>query len=121
MRQFLAACYDGDLSGLLATLARDVTLWTDGGGKVTAALQPIVGAEHVAVFILGILRKIPSTAPPQLARVNGQPGFIVTTERGDTAVLTLDIVDGQVHAIRVVANPDKLRALAPALHRPRSP
>ena len=117
-RQFIAACTDGDLSGLLATLANDVTLWTDGGGKMTAALRPIVGAEQVAAFILGIMRKIPSTN--QRALVNGQPGLTIMTERG-ASVLTLDIVDGQIQAIRVVANPDKLRALASAPDRPRSP
>lgn len=117
-QQFIAACTDGDLTGLLATLADDVTLWTDGGGKMTAALRPIVGAEQVASFILGIMRKIPSTN--QRTLVNGQPGLTIMTERG-ASVLTLDIVDGQVQAIRVVANPDKLRGLAAAAERPRSP
>jgi RNA polymerase sigma-70 factor (ECF subfamily) len=120
-RQFIAACYDGDLSGLLATLANDATLWTDGGGKVTAALRPIVGAEQVAAFILGIMRKIPSTFQRQRTMVNGQPGFMIATDRGDTAVLTLDIVDARIQAVRVVANPDKLRTLAPVSGRPRSP
>ena len=117
-RQFIAACTDGDLSGLLAMLANDVTLWTDGGGKMTAALRPVVGAEHVAAFILGIMRKIPYTT--RRTTVNGQPGLTIMTERG-TSVLTLDIVDARIQAIRVVANPDKLRALAPAPDRPRSP
>jgi RNA polymerase sigma-70 factor, ECF subfamily len=117
-QQFIAACTDGDLSGLLATLASDVTLWTDGGGKATATLRPIVGAEQVASFILGIMRKIPSTN--QRTTVNGQPGLTIMTERG-ASVLTLDIVDGQIQAIRVVANPDKLRGLSPAPDRPRSP
>jgi RNA polymerase sigma-70 factor (ECF subfamily) len=119
-QQFIAACYGGDLSGLLATLANDVTLWTDGGGKMTAALRPIVGAEQVAAFILGIMRKIPSVIHPQRTMVNGQPGLTIMTERG-ASVLTLDIVDGQIQAVRVVANPDKLRALPPLPERPRSP
>ena len=115
-QQFIAAATDGDLSGLLATLATDATLWTDGGGKTTAALRPVVGAEPIAAFILGIMRKIPSTYERTV--VNGQPGLTIMTERGPS-VLTLDIVDGRVQAIRVVANPDKLRALAAA--HPRSP
>ncbi|MGI8854947.1 MAG: RNA polymerase sigma-70 factor [Thermomicrobiales bacterium] len=120
-QQFIAAVTDGNLSGLLATLANDVTLWTDGGGKMTAALRPIVGAKHVATFILGIMPKISGTFQWQLAMVNGQPGFTITTERGDTAVLTLDIVDARIQAVRVVTNPDKLHALAPVPERPRSP
>jgi RNA polymerase sigma-70 factor (ECF subfamily) len=53
--------------------------------------------------------------------VNGQPGFTVTTPEGGIAVLTLDIADGQIQTIRAIANPDKLRALAPAPERPRAP
>jgi RNA polymerase sigma-70 factor (ECF subfamily) len=81
-------------------------------------LRPIVGAEQIATFILGIMRKIPSTN--QRTTVNGQPGLTIMTDRG-ASVLTLDIVDGQVQAIRVVANPDKLRTLVPTPDRPRSP
>src|SRR5581483_7938405 len=33
-RRFLRAVSDGDLSGLVATLADDVVVWSDGGGKV---------------------------------------------------------------------------------------
>jgi RNA polymerase sigma-70 factor (ECF subfamily) len=117
-RQFIAACTDGDLSGLLTTLADDATLWTDGGGKATAALRPVVGAGPIAAFILGIMRKMPSAT--RRTTVNGQPGLAITTERG-TSVLTLDIADGQVQAIWVVANPDKLHALTPAPDRSRSP
>ena len=120
-RQFIAACGDGDLTGLLATLATDVTLWTDGGGKATAALRPVSGAERVAAFILGIMRKFPSTYERRHTLVNGQPGFVIRVARGDTAVLTLDIVDGRIQAIRVIANPEKLRALAARLAGPRPP
>ncbi len=118
MGEFVAAVTDGDLSGLLATLANDVTLWTDGGGKRTAALRPVVGAEQVARFILGIMRKIASTS--RRTTVNGQPGLTIMTERG-ASVLTLDIADGQVQAIRVVSNPDKLGALGHGDERSRSP
>jgi RNA polymerase sigma-70 factor, ECF subfamily len=117
-RQFIAAATNGDLSGLLATLASDVTLWTDGGGKTTALPRPVVGADRVAAFIVGIIRKLPSTYERTV--VNGQPGLTIMTGRGPS-VLTLDIVDGQIQALRVVTNPDKLRALAPAPDSPRSP
>ncbi len=116
-QQFIAACTDGDLSGLLATLANDATLWTDGGGKATAALRPVLGAEPIAAFILGIMRKIPSRHERTV--VNGQPGLIIQTDRGPS-VLALDIADGAIRAIHVVANPDKLRAL-PMPASPRLP
>lgn len=118
-RQFITACVDGDLTGLLATLARDATLWADGGGKARAPLRPIDGAERVAAFILGGLRKAPEASEIRDASVNGQPGFVFLVDGTVRTVSALDIVDGQIRAIRVVANPDKLRAaLRPPTHAP---
>ena len=49
----------GDMESLLALLSEDSTLWSDGGGKTRAALRPIYGADRVARFFFGILRKAP--------------------------------------------------------------
>jgi RNA polymerase sigma-70 factor (ECF subfamily) len=113
-QQFITACTQGDLDRLVGTLADDVTFWGDGGGKAAfSAPHPIVGAQRVATFILGVLHKVPGTIRPRPATVNGQPGFIFTTEHGLGGVLALDVVDGRIQGIRFVANPDKLRALRP--------
>jgi RNA polymerase sigma-70 factor (ECF subfamily) len=118
-QQFIAACTRGDLDLLVGTLADDVTFWGDGGGKAAfSAPRPIVGAQRVATFILGVLRKVPGTIRPRPATVNGQPGFIFATEHGLGGVLALDIVDARIQGIRFVANPDKLRALARAPEQP---
>jgi hypothetical protein len=46
--------------------------------------------------------------------VNGQPGMVVSDAHGDLiAVIALDVLDGQIQAIRTVANPEKLRHLGP--------
>ncbi len=58
--RFLEACQSGDLAGLTAILAEDVTAYSDGGGRTPAARVPIVGIDRVARFILG-LRQRPST------------------------------------------------------------
>jgi len=47
----------GDLQGLIALLAEDITLWSDGGGQVAAALKPLHGTVKVAKFLLAILRQ----------------------------------------------------------------
>jgi Sigma-70 region 2 len=48
------------------------------------------------------------------AWVNGQPGLLASdTDGGLIAVIAFDVLDGQVQAIRTVANPDKLRHLGP--------
>jgi RNA polymerase sigma-70 factor, ECF subfamily len=46
--------------------------------------------------------------------VNGQPGAIAYVPGGPVVnVLTLDIVDGRVTAIRAAVNPEKLRHVQP--------
>ena len=44
--RFFAAATGGDINALMELLSPDVTLWTDGGGKVRQALRPVVGARH---------------------------------------------------------------------------
>src|SRR5919199_1362902 len=76
MGSFLEACMSGDMEGLLGLLAEDITLWSDGGGNVRAALNPIHGSDKVARFLLGILSKAPPGLVVRWARINGQPGVI---------------------------------------------
>ncbi|HEY7068154.1 MAG TPA: RNA polymerase sigma-70 factor [Chloroflexota bacterium] len=110
--QFLRACNTGDLPGLVATLADDITLWTDGGGKVQAARNPIHGADAVARFILGALRKAPPGLDFRPAPVNGQPGVVSYVDGRPFGVVLFDIARGRIQGLRFVVNPDKLQHLA---------
>jgi RNA polymerase sigma-70 factor, ECF subfamily len=109
---FLQACSTGDLNGLMQILASDAVLYSDGGGKAAAALAPIRGADKIARFFLGILKKAPPNTEVHRARVNGQPGLVVTVEGQLVQVLTLDVVDGRIATCFVVRNPDKLARVA---------
>src|SRR6185503_11756907 len=58
--RFMEACLAGDMDGLMSLLAEDVTVWSDGGGKVAAAArQPIQGRYEVARGLIGILSRAP--------------------------------------------------------------
>jgi RNA polymerase sigma-70 factor (ECF subfamily) len=72
-KQFLLAATSGDMDGLMSLLSSDATLWSDGGGKVNAALNPIYGADKVSRFMLGILKKTPEKLIPRLVHINGPP------------------------------------------------
>lgn len=52
IHRFFQAVEGGDLEGLTRLLAEDVVVWTDGGGKVVAALHPVRGRELAARFML---------------------------------------------------------------------
>jgi RNA polymerase sigma-70 factor (ECF subfamily) len=109
---FLHACSTGDLDGLVAILAADAVAVTDGGGKAAAALVPIRGAERVARFFLGLMKKLPPGLELRRVRVNGRPGVLTVLDGQSFNVLTLDVADGRVSACYVVRNPDKLARVA---------
>jgi RNA polymerase sigma-70 factor (ECF subfamily) len=114
MNSFLEACMSGDMESLLALLSEDVTLWSDGGGKTRAALNPIYGADRVARFFSGILRKAPPGFVVRRASVNGRPGFIGYFEDGGPhSVTTFDVAEGSIWGIRLVVNPEKLGTVSP--------
>jgi RNA polymerase sigma-70 factor, ECF subfamily len=115
-RRFLLACSTGDLDGLLAMLADDVTVWTDGGGKVRAALRPIVGPHRSARFLMTTASRLPPGVSGRELELNGQPGVVFEVDGVVTIALTIDVLGGRVACVRVVTNPDKLTALQPG-HR----
>jgi RNA polymerase sigma-70 factor, ECF subfamily len=109
--QFLAACLGGDLAQVMELLAPDVTAWTDGGGKVRAALRPLHGADNVARWVLGVLGGSDiSGLSTEAVLVNGQPGLLVTAAGALDNVVAVDVnAEGKIEAIRLIRNPDKLR------------
>jgi RNA polymerase sigma-70 factor (ECF subfamily) len=112
--RFVEACVSGNMEGLLGLLSEDVTLWSDGGGKVAAAPYPIHGPESVARFLLGVLRTVPPGFFARPTQVNGEPGVVGYVDGHPTSVVALDIADGRLRGVRIVVNPEKLRAVPPS-------
>jgi RNA polymerase sigma-70 factor, ECF subfamily len=112
LREFLTACATGDPSQLTALLRQDAVLYTDGGGKVNAALNPIFGADRIVRFLMGVARKMPGLGV-EFADVNGGVGAVLLLDAGRPyGVVTLDLSDdGSIANVYIVTNPDKLPAL----------
>ena len=114
MGSFLRASLSGDMEALLALLSEDVTLYSDGGGKTQAALRPIYGADRVVPFLSGILRKAPPGFAVRQTRVNGRPGFVGYFGDGSPqSVVTIEVGQGSITAIRLIVNPEKLGNVPP--------
>ena len=90
-------------------LAQDVISWGDGGGKTLAALRPIIGVEAVSRLWLALGRKAPATLTVSIEEVNGSSAMLLWIGDALYAVVTFDVIDGKIQAIRDVLNPDKLR------------
>jgi RNA polymerase sigma-70 factor (TIGR02957 family) len=119
--RFLEATSTGNLEALVAVLSPGVTLVADGGGRALAPRRPIRGAEKVARFLLAVateeriarfLRSVGSEPVGDLrvrvAPVNGGPGILVVSGDKPISALVLDVSDGVVRTIHLVANPEKL-------------
>jgi RNA polymerase sigma-70 factor (ECF subfamily) len=116
--RFFAAITGGDINELMELLAPEVTLWTDGGGKVRQAMRPIIGIDNVARWIAGASQRpyegveIADMAA-EVVDINGGPGILLTGGGRVIATLTVDLdADGRIVTVHNVANPDKLRAVA---------
>ncbi|HEY1180218.1 MAG TPA: RNA polymerase sigma factor SigJ [Phytomonospora sp.] len=113
--RFFAAMEDGDLASLEALLAKDVALYADGGGKAPSPSRAVFGRERVLrTLAAGFTLSAGLSKRTEFVSVNGEPGALVRDLDGRLlAVLGIDVVDGQVAAIRSLVNPDKMHHLGP--------
>jgi RNA polymerase sigma-70 factor (TIGR02957 family) len=111
--RFTRAFASGNAAELTALLAKDVGLWSDGGGKATAARRPLVGADQVRNFLIGLHRTASAAGMThevslRIEDVNAEPALVVRTGQRLESIFVFSIEDGTIAGIRVVRNPDKL-------------
>jgi RNA polymerase sigma-70 factor, ECF subfamily len=113
--RFFDAFREGDVDRLRELLAGDVQVVGDGGGKAPQWKRPIIGAPNVARVLAATATQLAGVGVVvQPREVNGQPGAIFRDRDGKIlATMALDILGGQIQAIRSVFNPDKLGHLGP--------
>ena len=113
--RFFGAFREANVEGLRELLAADVQLVGDGGGKAPLLASHTIGPEnvvHVLAALIPPFARIGVVLEPH--EVNGQPGAIFRDPDGKVlSTLALDILDGQIQAIRSVVNPDKLGHVGP--------
>lgn len=106
---FMAAAFSGDAATMKALLTEDAIVYSDGGGKVRAALRPLVGPDDAVHVLLNVARKYKDAAGHGFAvNVNGQFGLAVETAEGLNTIYTADIENGRIARLFILRNPDKL-------------
>jgi RNA polymerase sigma factor (sigma-70 family) len=109
---FLAAARNGDFEALVAVLDPEVVFRADRGRLAFAGSLPVVtGAATVAEQVLARAPAFARFARPAI--VNGAAGLIVVSRDRLIAVLGFTVSDGRIVELDLVADPDKLSALAP--------
>lgn len=106
---FLAASREGNFAALLAVLAPDIVLRSDGGVARPELNSHVRGARAIAEQAL-TFRQLAATATRVL--VNGLPGGIAWAPDGSPfALLALTVTGGRIVAIDILADPERLGKL----------
>jgi RNA polymerase sigma-70 factor (ECF subfamily) len=106
--RFLAATRDGDVDGLVAVLAEDAVLVSDGGRHTKAARRPVEGRDRIVRFLRSIGPRALGDRRVEVVDINGEPGFVALADDEVVLAGTVEVADGRVAGVRWVLNPDKL-------------
>jgi RNA polymerase sigma-70 factor (ECF subfamily) len=107
IREFKQAWEATDIAKLVNLLDPEVTAVADGGGIVTAALEPVHGGADVASYFAGL--PVFSLGRELVERtVNGQPGLVIQFEGVIETVIAFDVDGDRITNIWAVRNPEKL-------------
>lgn len=107
---FVQALSHGEAEAVLSLLHEDVMLLSDGGGKVHAAIRPIVSSGRVAQFLLGIIRKAQHEEglSVEFAALGGGTAILVRQGGHVTTAVFLSMKQDKIQEIYLVVNPEKL-------------
>ena len=108
VQKFMEAVRDGDMPEIERLLAEDAVMYTDGGGKVAAALKPVQGAAKIAKFMVGVQKKTGAEYRATFKEINGEPGLILWMDNHFYGVWSFHIEGGRIKSLYSISNPDKL-------------
>ncbi|MEN7551081.1 sigma factor-like helix-turn-helix DNA-binding protein [Rapidithrix thailandica] len=112
-QQFLHSVRTGDMEALLQLLVEEITIYSDGGGKVAAATVPIQGVERCIKFLLGIQKQASSNIRVEIK--NSESNILILLYEASASepytVVVLDASEDKIRTIYLQRNPDKLKFL----------
>lgn len=110
LKRFAMASVAKDEKELLTLLAPNAIAYTDGGGRVAAALNPIYGADKIARFMAGLARKFYTNATfdAEMIEMNGRPGMMLHADHQLFGAFTIETDGERITAVYALRNPDKL-------------
>ena len=116
---FGEAVVSGDVSRLAGMLREDAIALTDGGGRKTAALNPIKGADKIARFFVSLAAKnTDRNVRIEPAVINGILGALIYIDGKVDHSVSMAIDGERIAAIYIVRNPDKLRHVPDRINQP---
>jgi RNA polymerase sigma-70 factor, ECF subfamily len=108
INRFIEAFQMENTETLLELISNNVTLYSDGGGKVNAAIRPIVSAANVLALLYGIIKKAPKDSYFEIKSINYQPAIVIYMNGKFHSVLSFYIRNEKITEIYITMNPEKL-------------
>jgi RNA polymerase sigma factor (sigma-70 family) len=112
VHDFIIALKQGNLNQVISMLDQNAVLISDGGGKVLAAVNPILARDRVVKFLFGAVRKVSMVdgiSHIEISEINGQPALILRSNEGIHTVGMFHVENNMIRNIYIVRNPDKLK------------
>ena len=109
VRDFKQAWEARDISALIGLLDPGATAIADGGGLVSAVLNPIKGGEQIARAYADFAGRAPGLTILERT-VNGQPGLVAQRNAITVAAVAFDFAGDRIKHIWVILSPEKLRS-----------
>ncbi len=112
---FSEAASAGNIDALVAMLAKDAVMVTDGGsegrrvGRIRNLPVPLTGAARIAAFVAATAGSVDLEA--EVHELNGQPALVFYHENEPFAALLLAIANGRIHRVFFHADLARLRHL----------
>jgi RNA polymerase sigma-70 factor, ECF subfamily len=114
---FTEAASAGNIAALVAMLAEDAVMVTDGGpegrraGGIRNLPAPLTGARRIAAFVAATVGSVDLHA--EVHELNGQPALAFYHQNEPFAALLLAIANGRIHRVFFHADLERLRYLGP--------
>ncbi|WP_313800012.1 RNA polymerase sigma-70 factor [Cytobacillus sp.] len=106
--RFIQAFQTQNMDVLLELLSENVKLYSDGGGKVHAAVRPVISVPNVLALLYGVIKKAPEDFYFEVKGVNCQPAIIIYMNGKLQSILSFDIRKDIINEIYITMNPEKL-------------
>ena len=115
----MEAVLAGDVDGLISLMSDDVVAITDGGGVVSAAIQPVYDPSRIATVIMHLVQKNLQLEDVQISfeGLNGGVSLLILQHAEFHSATTLSIENGKIKAIYVLRNPEKTAGISDKLRQ----
>lgn len=115
LEQVMQCVSAGDVEGLIDLMNEDVVAFADGGGVVSAAIQPVTDPARIATVIMHLVENSIDLDKASISfeQINRRAALVIHENDEFHSLTTLGVVNGRISEIYVLRNPGKVSGIAP--------